>query len=395
MYTHINFTTLCDFLDLSIWGSGCLSIASKLCSSTFPFPILSNLSQSSPVGKLFRYLLGAQKSGSTTLCHLLIQQVSGILVGNLSLQFLNAPNLISSQELKDLRMRKENHFFDNGARYDTGRAGISSPFPKCSQTSHIIAAMDATPAYFGWPSHIFQRKTETPFRFDPQGSPHSIIIRRFKQFHDIHVEGFWQEKMTFLVILRDPVERYLSAMRFWSVYKPNEGYLNKDDDGYVRDFDYNHPMPLEAYVQQDLNMCPFHSANSSSAIERCMNMSTHVLTLGFYELALHAWVEGIPNASFILTTLDQLKTNPNQILRAVATAIGSEYTPINHTGNSNNGDDHDIPLDKREEANRLTAIRRKLHSYYAEWNRKFWGRLKMYLEDPSKKVSFVGTFGNF
>jgi hypothetical protein len=155
------------------------------------------------------FVLGAQKSGSTTLMTDMVQAMPKLLSPVIH---RNDPSFY----------HKELHFFDKRARYDKGSHLLASYYPSCSEVRDAgLVPIDGTPDYFGsqgLPAYVgdWERGDLEPWE-------------RALEFYSQEVDMEDHRLLTFVIILRDPTARFVSAFHHMCRFKTRGGpYVYKD-----------------------------------------------------------------------------------------------------------------------------------------------------------------------
>jgi len=244
--------------------------------------------------------------------------------------------------------KKELHFFDNSNRFDKGANFYGTYFPKCADLNGR-EPVDATPSYFSCEGR--------------EASPWD----RAKLFYDrVLAKPDYDESMVFIVIVRDPVDRFVSA---YEHYKRRKRVMEVN-------------MTLTERVNEALEKCPkgpILGENRTKWI--CFD---EVIQKGVYSVALEGWVQNFPKAQFVFTTFTHYLHAPEEVQKAIGLAVGLHHTPLN-TASAQNVFHHPKHLLKAE-----LAAKEQLKEYYQPHDDEFWKILKAYTEDKHLRVQFIG-----
>ena len=195
------------------------------------------------------FLLGAQKCGTTSLNKDMHRTISNLVEATIPLDRTN---------IDPAYFKKELHFFDYSNRFDKGANFYGTYFPKCADLNGR-EPIDATPNYFS-----------------SEGREASDPWDRAKLFYDLVLaKPDYDESMVFIVIVRDPVDRFVSA---YEHYK-REGFREAN-------------MTLTERVNEALEKCPKGPILGGNRIKWiCFD---EVIQKGVYSVALEGWVQNFP-----------------------------------------------------------------------------------------------------
>ena len=218
------------------------------------------------------FLLGAQKAGSTSLFSSLHKDLQGAVAAT---PLPGDPSYYS----------KELHIFDDAERSRHSLELFSEYFPRCSgaQESPMVG-LDGTPNYL--------MDTSAPARAHQAYAERAALSPR-------QLAG-----LTFVVVLRDPVDRFLS----WVGHKnrlPSKEHVFSGDTG--------------VGVQRAFKTCMPPRADHDD--EMCRRFG-YALLNGIYRAGIERWVAAFPSSAFVVTSLQQYVKNTSAVVAAVAHASG-------------------------------------------------------------------------
>jgi len=297
----------------------------------------------SPTGRAFPtvMLLGAQKAGSTSLFQSMVQSMPALLSPKVP------PAL---QKLDPSYTKKELHFFNNVTRYSSGAELYASYFPSCNKLGGRIP-IDGTPNYFS-----------------PEGS-----WSRASEFFSREVAAEEKYKLKFVITVRDPVDRYISAFEHFCVRRKLGG-------PYCTSL-------LESVTNSTTDPGCVNMTEQSSVHQGKVRCASMLLMFGIYWLPLEGWVEAFPQASFVVTTFNHYIRDPNFVLETIGRVIGTPEQKVASAAHTNTAK-HRLP----EDADHKTA-RALLRNYYEAHNDRFWNLLRKYGASPHHQVTFTGENG--
>eukprot|EP00041_Stephanoeca_diplocostata_P013147 m.227398 g.227398 ORF g.227398 m.227398 type:complete len:345 (-) comp19239_c0_seq1:353-1387(-) len=302
------------------------------------------------------FILGVQKSGTTTLHKLITDHFAAITEANLTQHSLLYPESDPDPSF----FRKEVHFLDKIDRYNQGISWYSSYFPNCSKD---VVAIDSTPNYFS----------------NEGQTPGDEYWYRLHNTYNANLKQGWENRMVFVIIFRDPSTRFLSA--FKHLHVRNQGIVEK------------HAFPLLAKaVEESTKLCAVNKT-----IAGCEgSFGQDMLRKGFYAELLTQWVNTFPDSHFVLSTMDEVKRSPERLVAKIAEIIWGVVTygkplQVKRTQKKvvrNHGVDlHLSGTGKRIEQQALDS----LQSFYASLNIEFWTQLVLLLR-KNKNISYFGRF---
>ena len=255
---------------------------------------------------------------------------------------------------------KEIHFFNKGDRFDQGEDLYSSYFPSCAKVrASGRIPMDGTPNYFGSQGYFGSEPWEHANRFfnsviDPQN----------------------RSMMTFVIIVRDPAQRYVSAYKHLCL----RGYNPHGRRPYC------HSLLDSVNTSISNPMC--RSGVAAQTLAPCRSI---MLTWGVYWIPLAAWIGRFPNSRFIITTLSQYSRDKEPVHDEVAATLGYNASKATNNWILNQAhEEHHAAVEAD-----VPAALALLSEYYKEHNEVFWRVLSEYVESKRHRVSFVGTMGEF
>eukprot|EP00041_Stephanoeca_diplocostata_P012106 m.202059 g.202059 ORF g.202059 m.202059 type:complete len:343 (+) comp18812_c0_seq1:136-1164(+) len=299
------------------------------------------------------FILGVQKSGTTTLHDLIADRFPNVVTADLD----QHATIFSAHNPDPRYYRKELHFLDEKERYVEGLPWYSSYFPNCTSKK---VAIDSTPNYFSNEGQA-------------QGDE---FWHRLHKAYNTHLKPGWEQKIVFVVVFRDPATRFLSA--FKHLYVRDKGATGQQ----------SFPILARA-VRESTKSCAVNYT-----LAACQGEFGHdMLRKGFYAELLKYWIETFPTSNFLLSTMDELKRSPEELLRKISHTIGTplDLPVIQQTNGAAN-----VEHNKGVQLHLSSAgkqIERKaleeLQQFYDPLNVKFWSQLVLLLRQH-KHVSFFG-----
>ena len=302
------------------------------------------------------FLLGARKSGTTSL----IKDMHSTMP-------LLMPTIPQSRKGVDpILMEKELHFFDHGAQVDEGPARLSSYYPSCAEVmaAHQVPA-EATPAYFSATRGNHQGQ-------DPWD--------RADRFYAAEATDADRDRLVFVVIVRDPIHRYVSNYDHFCV---REKQHRKECKASVLE-------TVEWSVKRTRKHCD--TAQLEAAQRSCF-ADLDFLKAGVYWLGLAGWARRFPRSQIIVTTFDHYLRDPNSVLQAVGKAIGAVPKRLDQPSHVNEAAHH---ADSRWETPEMRNASRLLAEFYAPHDKRFFELLET-LQSPDQvhRLTFVGSPGKY
>eukprot|EP00040_Diaphanoeca_grandis_P018007 m.94701 g.94701 ORF g.94701 m.94701 type:complete len:325 (-) comp26749_c0_seq1:50-1024(-) len=288
-------------------------------------------------------LLGAQKCGTTSMKADMHRVMPSLL---------HATVPKSRHGIDPGYFEKELHFFDNSDRFNSGAFLYGAYFPECKDLDGRVP-IDATPNYFS-----------------SEGNEGSDTWDRAHSFYDSlsSSDGSSVEaSLVFIVIVRDPVDRYVSA--FSHYHHSDRRHWNNT---------------INTYVDKGVAAC------SSRQVQwECQN---DILKKGVYSIALDGWVSRFKKAQFLITTFSYYhnRTHANKVMQEIAQMIGLESKPLKTYMHLNHKPD---ALEKTDVD--LLKAKETLRKYYEPHNVRFWNSINRYTSDKDLRVKFIGEQGTF
>jgi len=182
------------------------------------------------------FLIGAQKSATTTFCSEELNASSAIITAHMSKSDSASQN---HSRLDNGSSIKELHIFDTEGQFARGRTAWLSHYPKCSQDTRAVA-VDCTPSYLR----------------------HEHIPSRIAAWY-----GKKAQDLTFMILLREPMKRMQSAFYYDKAnFIDYEPYINlpptfqeyvsevlsraKRGDMLQQDSEFDRPLTGSLYTRQ-------------------------------------------------------------------------------------------------------------------------------------------------
>jgi hypothetical protein len=178
--------------------------------------------------------------------------------------------------------------------------------------------------------------------------------------------------LTFVIIVRDPAERYVSAFNHMCIRKARGGpYCTS----------------LLASVKKSVDDPDCQVVAKAQNISSCESM---MLKYGIYWVSLTSWVNRFPDSRFIVTTMSQYERDKRSVLVEIAGALGTDATvyPSRRLNVANN-------RSKAESAGEVSDATALLNEYYRWHTHFYWKVLHLYTTSNKFRVTFVGTLGEF
>ena len=321
-------------------------------------PVCNNKGQAFPV----LFVLGIQKGGTTTLVADMKAAIPLILLPSAG------PNASNDEPGWKGGAHKEVHFFDHRERFAQGAALYSSLFPSCRGARTMIP-IDGTPDYFGsqgLPMIVGEKHMWQP------GDPEPW--ERAAEFFGREIDSRDHHKLTFIIIVRNPADRYISAFNHICKRKHRGGPYCAD---------------LLESVTLSVNDPHCQLNSSASALGSCESM---MLKYGLYWVSLTGWVNRFPQSQFIVTTFSHYTRDKQSVLDKIAESVGvapkrlpEELAQLRR----NVGTNKELTADEVPEATMLLNEYYKWHSHF------FWKILSHFCSDTKLRLSFIGTIGEF
>lgn len=349
----------CESMAVSGVHDGCAKQPHSDTRGDFPrlTPVCNSKGQVFPV----LFVLGIQKGGTTTLVADLKATIPSILLPSA------APNSSDDEPRWKGGGHKEVHFFDHRERFAQGAALYSSFFPSCSAVRTMIP-IDGTPDYFG--SQGLPMIVGEKHMWEP-GDPEPW--ERAAEFFGSEIDSKDHHKLTFIIIVRNPVDRYISA--FNHICKRNHR---------------GGPYCAGLLESVKLSVNDPHCQLNSSA-RNLGSCESIMLKYGLYWVALTGWVNRFPQSRFIVTTFSHYTREKQPVLDKIAESVGVVPKLL--------AEDKQIPrnvgTNKQLTAGDVPEATMLLNEYY-EWHSHFlWKLLSHFCSDTKLRLSFIGTIGEF
>eukprot|EP00035_Acanthoeca_spectabilis_P001965 m.84057 g.84057 ORF g.84057 m.84057 type:complete len:403 (+) comp11263_c0_seq1:225-1433(+) len=294
-------------------------------------------------------ILGVQKGGTTTMLQDLLSGFPQLTGPTIPEERLNIDASFIAKEL---------HFFDIPSRYERGAPFYGSYFPTCDQMhKDQIIPIEATPNYF---SSVAE-------------NPDDEAWERAGRFYTEHTSLEARGRLTFVVVVRDPALRYISAFNHFCIRDKS---------------DAEHCKGLLAGMTNGMNTPECIFEMSQVSLQGCF---AYLLKTGVYWQPLAGWVNNFPESRFVVTTYTQYTTDPHSVLQAIGGNVGLSLTENNFKDRlvSNRGTYDGIDPEE------MVTAKKKLDQYYSEHSDFFWRLLENYVKDPALNVAFVGKFREF
>eukprot|EP00038_Savillea_parva_P013247 m.209829 g.209829 ORF g.209829 m.209829 type:complete len:404 (-) comp24748_c0_seq1:78-1289(-) len=294
-------------------------------------------------------ILGTQKGGTTSMFRDLVTGGNGTFM---------APVIPEARKDVDPSyFTKELHFFNDKGHFDLGPDHYSSYFGTCrSIRDRCVIPIEGTPNYF--------------MSTAENHADESWV--RAGEFFNTHMSAEDRSRLTFVVIVRDPAERYISAYNHFCVRDHGTG----------------------EYCDNVLSSAKISVTNPECQFKwNMVNFGTcaaYFLKSGIYWLPLSGWVSTFPEARFVVTTYSQYVANPNSVLNEIASGFDMPPIHIEEAKFAANIGEYDEAGQAQRDA--ATTI---LNHYYARHSSYFWQLLEAFRADPRRRVTFVGTHGKF
>ena len=228
-------------------------------------------------------LLGVQKCGSTSMFYGVKESIPALIGPT---RHDDDPSYFS----------KEVHFFTDPERYAQGADLYGSYYGKCDDLRRQgIVPVEGTPNYF---------LTNGPMMADPWVAAHKFFNAEIAPATD------GAKGLTFVVIVRDPSSRYISAFNHFCI---------------------RHPIATMSEYCGGASLSPLDSVKKSVDDPLC-NFSADVLSMdgcasymlkgGIFWVPLTGWVELFPDARFIITTFSHYTKDPHSVHAEIGSALG-------------------------------------------------------------------------
>ena len=186
-----------------------------------------------------------------------------------------------------------------------------------------------------------------------------------------------RDNVVFIITVRDPVHRFISAYNHFCIRDKGE-WGGKGDTANV----FCQSGLLKA-ARKAVNTI---ECNSTMYIQwQCFQ---DVLKKGVYWIPLEGWIERFPKSKFIVTTFDHYLEDPDSVIQAIGGAAGIAHSPVKRASHANTRKKFD-PDEEEEELLRL------LGAYYRRHDQRFWELLHKYRSSSIHRLTYIGPEGTY
>jgi len=186
-----------------------------------------------------------------------------------------------------------------------------------------------------------------------------------------------RDNLVFIIIVRDPVHRFISAYNHFCV-RESDTFGSK-------------PTCQLGLLDAARQAVTEVKCNSTMYIQwQCFH---DLLKKGVYWIPLEGWIERFPKAKFIVTTFQHYLEDPNSVLRAIGGAAGVAYTSLRRVNHANVAG-----LSSKAQKKELTdmeELSKLLGDFYQRHDARFWEVLNKYRRSKIHHVTFLGEEGHY